>query len=36
MVSDRIGLGQWEETFNDKIKLVQLILDSSKLPFFHN
>ena len=36
MVSDCIGLGQWEETFNNKTKLVQLILDSSKLPIFHN
>ena len=36
MVSDCIGLGQWEETFNNKTNLVQLILDSSKLPIFHN
>ena len=35
MLSDCIGLGQWEETFNNKTKLVQLILDSSKLPIFH-
>ena len=36
IVLDCIGLGQWEETFNNKTKLVQLILDSSKLPIFHN
>ena len=36
IVSDCIGLEQREETFNNKTKLVQLILDSSQLPIFHN
>ena len=36
IVSDSIGIGQWEETFDNKTKLVQLILDSSKLPILHN
>ena len=35
-MSNRWCLGQWEETFNNKTKLVQLILDRSKLLNFHN
>ena len=36
IVSDCIGIWQWEETFNYKTILVQLILDSSKLHILHN
>ena len=36
IVSNCIGIGQWEETFNNKTKLVQLILDNSKLPILHH
>ena len=36
ILSDCTGIGQWGGTFNNKIKLAQLIIDSSKFQILHN